>query len=89
MLNMYKIIQNLNLFGLKVLKINLLILFYIDRLLKNLENHRFLLELIVDQLHFLMEHIILKFNIGPRRDFLLLKSIMEDHQDLAKHIERD
>ena len=36
----------------------------------------------------LMDHIILKFNIGPRRDFLLLKSIMEDHQDLAKHIER-
>ena len=62
--------------------------FFIGRLLKNLENHRFLLELIVDQLHFLMDHIILKFNIGRRRDFLLLKSIMEDHQDLAKHIER-
>ena len=35
-----------------------------------------------------MDHIILKFNIGRRRDFLLLKSIMEDHQDLAKYRER-
>ena len=61
---------------------------YIGRLLKILESHRSLLEHIADQLHVLMDHIILKFNIGRRRDFLLLKSIMEDHQDLAKHIER-
>ena len=57
-------------------------------LVENLKSHLSLSEHIADQLHVLMDHIIPKFNIGHRRDFLFLKLIMEDHQDLAKYIER-